>query len=114
MILEKNYRTAEPDITVLELTGRLSAGNSLLSLENELRNLVGPKATKLVIDVGGLEYLDSAGVGALLAISGATATAGGRMILAGAGGRIRDVLELTQVNRIITIADSADAACRQF
>jgi anti-anti-sigma factor len=114
MILDKSYRTVEPEITVLELRGKLNAGNTLLSLENEVKNLVEPKATKFVVDISGLEYLDSAGIGALLAFSSATSTGGGKMILAGAQGRILKLLEMTQVNRIMTMADSADEACKGF
>jgi anti-anti-sigma factor len=114
MILEKVYRSVEPEITVLELKGKLNAGNTLLSLENEVRKLVEQKPTKFVVDISGLEYLDSAGIGALLAFSSATAAGGGKMVLAGAKGRIRNLLSMTQVDRIMNLADSADAACQAF
>ena len=40
MITETKIRRIEPDITVVEITGRLSLGNSLISVESLIRRLV--------------------------------------------------------------------------
>jgi len=111
MILQTNYRTLESGVVVLELQGKLTAGTTLTMLELELKKLVGAQATKLVVDMSGLSYLDSAGVGMLMASFGAARSAGGNMAVAVPQGRVRTTLELTHVDRVLPMTESVDRAC---
>ena len=76
----------EPDLTVVELTGHLNLGNELMTVENAVKRVIDEGARKLVIDVTKLEYIDSAGIGMLVACNGQIERAGGKMRVAGAQG----------------------------
>jgi hypothetical protein len=58
------------DITVVELIGRLHLGNSLGFAENALNRLIDGGLRKLVLDLAGLDYIDSAGLGMVIFCSG--------------------------------------------
>jgi anti-anti-sigma regulatory factor len=57
MITETKTRRVDPDITILEISGRLNLGNSLLSIESALRRLVEEGVRKLVVDIAGLQLV---------------------------------------------------------
>jgi anti-sigma B factor antagonist len=83
MITETRTLHVAPDITVVEISGRLNLGNSLLSIETSIRRLVEQGARKLVVDLTGLNYIDSSGIGMLVTSSGQLEQSGGRMRIAG-------------------------------
>jgi len=114
MVTETRTRQIEPDITVVEISGRLSLGNSLLSVENSIRRLVDGGARKLIIDLSGLNAIDSSGIGMLVSTSGYIEQAGGRMRLAGAHGSIAKAFQMVHIERIATIEPDLDSACRSL
>src|SRR5215467_250459 len=63
-------RLVEPDVTVVELTGHLNLGNSLIGIEAAIKRLIDEGARKVVIDASGLNYVDSAGIGMLVSCTG--------------------------------------------
>src|SRR5579864_4838723 len=82
MITESKTRQVEPDITVVEISGRLSLGNALMGIENLINRLIEQGARKLAVDVTGLNAIDSSGVGLLVSCSGQMERNGGRLRIA--------------------------------
>ena len=109
-----NVRHVEPDLTVAELTGHLNLGNELMTLEAALKRIVAEGARKLVIDVSRLDYIDSAGIGMLVACNGQMERAGGKMRVAGAQGGVARVFEVVHLDRITTLDADVDSACRNL
>ena len=107
-------RRVEPDVTVVELSGHLNLGNELMSVENAIKRLIEEGARKLVIDVTKLEYIDSAGIGMLVACNGLMDRAGGKMRVAGAQGTVAKSFEVVHMDRITSLDADADAACRNL
>jgi serine/threonine protein kinase len=65
----------------------------------------------VVLDLDQLHFLDSAGVGVLAVCAGAMEKVGGRIIIAGAHGRVEQALLLTHLDRIIGMYSDLAAAC---
>ena len=103
-------RQVEPDVTVVELTGHLNLGNELMSLESAVKRAIQEGARKLVIDVTRLEYIDSAGIGMLVACNGQMDRAGGKMRVAGAQGTVSKAFEVVHMDRIMSLDADVDAA----
>jgi anti-sigma B factor antagonist len=103
-------RQVEPDLTVVELTGHLNLGNELMSLEAAVKRAIQEGARKLVIDVTRLEYIDSAGIGMLVACNGQIDRAGGKMRVAGAQGTVAKSFEVVHMDRIMSLDADVDAA----
>ena len=114
LIVETKTHRVEPDITVVEIVGRLSLGNLLQSVESEIRSLIDGGARKLVIDLTGLKWIDSAGVGTLISCGGQMDQLGGRVRLAGANGSVVKVFEMVHMDRVIPLDADLALACASF
>jgi anti-sigma B factor antagonist len=114
MIVEVNVRIIEPDITVCEIEGRLSLGNSLMSLENLIRKTIQNGARKLILDLSKLNFIDSAGIGLLLSSSGLMEQNGGRMLIAGAQGNVAHTFQIVHLERVVSFHPDLNSAVLSF
>jgi anti-sigma B factor antagonist len=114
LITETKTRRVEPDITVFEISGRLNLGNLLLSVESAIRAIVDGGARKLVIDLTGLNSIDSSGIGTLVNCGGQVDHLGGQMRLAGAHGSVAKVFETIHIDRIIPLDADVALACEHI
>ena len=110
MINQTKTRTVEPGITIFSISGRLSLGNTLLSIESALRKLIEGGAHKLVIDLADLTYIDSAGIGMLVGCNGLTEQAGGQMRVCGAQGLVAKSFAVVHIDRILALDADVDAS----
>ncbi len=107
-------RNLDPDVTVVELSGHLHLGNELMSIENSVKRAINEGTRKLVIDVARLDYIDSAGIGMLVACNGQIDRAGGKMRIAGAQGTVAKAFEVVHMDRITSLDADVDSACRHL
>ncbi len=104
----------EPDITVLEISGRLQLGNLLQSVESSIRALLDGGARKLVIDLTGLNTIDSSGIGMLVSCSGQMEQRGGQMRVVGSHGDVARVFDMVHMHRILPLDADLASACRHL
>jgi anti-anti-sigma factor len=97
---------SRPDIAILTLVGPLTLGK-LFDVQNVIRTLT---PQRLIVDMAGVPYMDSAGLGVLMNAFVSAQTHGRRLVLAGVSERIHALLELTKVNTLLQMADSVAAA----
>jgi anti-anti-sigma factor len=100
----------EPDITVASLTGQLNLGNRLLEFEHNIKQHIQEGSRKLVLDLTGLTYIDSAGLGMVATCVGVMLRAGGKLVVVSAPGKITHMFEITRLDRIIDLYSDFDAA----
>jgi anti-anti-sigma factor len=110
MITQTNTRLASPDITVFEIAGRLGLGNTLVSVENSVRALISGGVRKLAVDLTALEFIDSAGMGVLLACNGEMHHAGGEMRVAGAHGLVAKAFGIVHVGAFMKLDPDLDTS----
>jgi anti-sigma B factor antagonist len=104
----------EPDITVVEISGRLNLGNLLQSVERAIQGLIDDGVRKLAIDVTRLNSIDSAGIGMLISCGGQMDQLGGQVRLVGAHGSVAAVFEMVHIHRIIPLDADLAVACGSF
>jgi anti-sigma B factor antagonist len=73
-----------------------------------------PEGGDVVVDLGGLEFVDSAGVGAFVGLYKAARARGARLRFAGARPGVRSVLELIRLHRILEVSDEVAGAAREL
>ena len=102
-------RTAESGATVVKPEGRL---NMLAApdLREQLHSLVQGGHTRIVVDLSDVETIDSSGLGALISGLKAARQAGGDVRIASPSEQVMAVMELTNLNRVLTAHESADTA----
>jgi anti-sigma B factor antagonist len=91
------------DVVEMKLGGRLVLGDGVGSLGEALAPLLESGERRFVLDLGGITYLDSAGLGELVAARMLVTRAGGRIRLANL---TRHVAELLAITRIQTLFES--------
>jgi anti-sigma B factor antagonist len=92
------------DVAVITVTGEitLNAGGDVL-LKDKVQSLLQQGTKKIVIDLGGVSYVDSAGLGQLVQVHATTKNQGGALRLANVAKRLKDLLVVT---KLVTVFDS--------
>jgi anti-sigma B factor antagonist len=95
------------DVMVIKVHGdiTLNQGGDVL-LKDKIQSLLQQGHKKLVLDVGGVSYVDSAGLGQLVQIHATTKSNGGSLRLANVTKRLKDLLVVT---KLVTVFDSHDS-----
>ena len=104
---------ARGDLRVVKLSGRLDETVEI-QLAKTLAKLLEKNQVRVVVDLGGLAYLNSRGVSAFIATLDALREAGGDLKLAGAPAQAKLVLERLGVDRLIQQFETVDEAAEAF
>jgi anti-sigma B factor antagonist len=110
VITETKTRKLESGVTVVEISGRLNLGNFLLSIESGIKRLIDQGARKLIVDLSQVNYIDSSGIGMLVACAGHMEQASGRLRIAGAQGTVAIALGVVHMERIAALEETVEAA----
>ena len=95
------------DVMVVKVNGdiTLNQGGDVL-LKDKIQSLLQQGHKKLVLDLGGVAYVDSAGLGQLVQIHATTKSNGGAMKMANVTKKLKDLLVVT---KLLTVFDSYDS-----
>jgi len=99
-----------PGIVVLEMTDRIASGRDCQRIHEEVDQLIRENQTRVIFDLSGVHYMDSAAVGSIVRSLCSLKNSGGTLRLAGAKGMVQGVLRLTHVDRVIRIYPTASEA----
>ena len=104
----------EPDISVVALVGRLTLGRETAAFEAAVAELLAKGERKVVLDLTQLDYVDSAGLGVILAAASKVRQSEGALRLAGVGGRVLHVLKLTHTDSVLSLDPDVRSATANF
>ena len=104
-----DQRTMESGVVVVRPTGRLNMTAARM-LREELHAVVESGGTRVVVDLSGIEFIDSSGLGALLSGLKAARQAGGDLHIAAPTRQATTVLKLTNLNRVLRVQPSPEGA----
>ena len=112
MELQIDERKIEPDIMVIQLSGNLALGRESQRIEAMVEEYSKSGGRRLILDMSGVEHIDSAGIGIIGLAAGAMKQAGGTLAVVAVEGRVLQMLKMTQMNQIVTVCASAEEAVR--
>jgi anti-sigma B factor antagonist len=90
-------------------SGRIDAMTAP-AFETSLSEAAGAGQLALVLDLGGVEYISSAGLRVILAVAKPLKGRGGELLLANAQGPVKEVLDISGFGSVFSLYDSVDAA----
>ncbi len=93
---------------LLELLGDLDYGECS-ALRVSIDNILKSEPPAVIVDLSGLEYLDSSGLGLLLSLSKEYGVTGGKLVLV-TNETVDNILSLTRLNGIFSTAVSIEEA----
>ena len=102
------------DVTVLTLRGEMTADDGDIWFGKYVDKLIAQGRIKVVVDLADVTYIDSAGVGMMVAESKAVRQAGGAMKLAHLSARSHHLLAMLKLRVVFEIFDDAASAVRSF
>jgi len=101
-------------VTVLQLIGRVTLGEESNQLRNKLKDVLAQGKTRLVLDLAEVVYIDSAGLGALVAGFTSAQNQGANMKLANLTTRFREQLHITKLVTVFDVYESVADAVKSF
>jgi anti-sigma B factor antagonist len=107
-------QTEQNDITIVTLAGEITLDDGDLAFGRHIDQLIAAGGRKMVVDLSGVSYIDSAGVGMLVAESQRVSAQGGSMRLAHLTARSHHLLAMLKLKFVFEIFDDVDAAVRSF
>jgi len=94
---------------VLRPDGRLNLAVAA-DLRDQLRGLVQGGHCRIVVDLSGVESIDSSGLGALVSGLKAARQSGGDLLITGPSAQVVAVLELTNLDKVLKASPTAEEA----
>ena len=101
-------------VTILDITGRIVLGEEIGDLRDAVRALVAEGKKKIILNLAGVDYIDSSGVGELVGSFTSVRNAGGELKLLNLTQKVHDVLHVTKLYTVFDIKDDEFTAIKSF
>jgi len=101
-------------VAVEALEGRIVLGEESNALREKVKSLLASGQKKIVLNMDNVTYIDSAGLGTLVASHHSAKTQGASMRLSNLGSKFQEVLQVTKLLTVFDVYDSETAAVRSF
>jgi anti-sigma B factor antagonist len=97
-------------VTVVDLSGKITIGDGDIKLREAINALLEEGRKNLILNLSGVSYMDSAGIGELVACFKRAVEKGAKLKLVNPSGKVQDLLILTRLQEIFEIfRDEHDA-----
>ena len=98
------------DVAIIDATGRISVRDGLGLLRSAIRDAVEGGHKNILVNLAGVDYIDSAGLGELATAYITVTTMGGKVKLLNTQGRVNSMLHVTRLyTLLVTYTDEAEA-----
>ena len=101
-------------VTIVDLRGRLIMGEESVGLRDLVRNLANEGKKKILLNLRGVNYIDSSGLGELVAAFTSVRKQGGELKLLNLTKRVHDLLQITKLYTVFEITDDEAASLKSF
>lgn len=101
-------------VTVLDLDGRLVMGHETQALGDRVHQLVAEKKTRILLNIKNVSYIDSAGVGELVACLTTARKNGGALKFASPSSFVSDVLRAVRLTNVLEPYNTEEEALASF
>jgi anti-sigma B factor antagonist len=102
------------DVTILDLDGEVRIGDSATALRSAIRDLVAGGSKKILLNLGGVKYIDSSGIGELIANYTTVGRAAGQLKLLNLTEKVQDLLVITKLLTVFDVYETESEALSSF
>lgn len=102
------------DVTLMNIGGRITLGSGDIKMRDKLLEQLDKGKKKIVLDLGEVSFIDSAGLGELVAAYTSARRHGAQVKLANLTKKIDDLLDITRLSSVFETFESADEAVKSF
>ena len=102
------------DVDIVEISGKIMGGDDFSALDDKLYSLIGRGRTKVIIDLGSCDWINSTGLGRLIHHSTTFKNSGGELKLARLTDKIDKIITITRLTEVFDVTDSVEEAIGRF
>jgi len=102
------------DVTILDLKGKMTLGEGDELLKDKINGLIHQEQKKLLLNLEGVPYIDSAGLGEIVRTYTTVSRQGGNLKLLNLTKRITDLLSITKLLTVFETFDNEKEAVASF
>ncbi|MEZ5287080.1 MAG: STAS domain-containing protein [Vicinamibacterales bacterium] len=102
------------EVTILDLKGKMTLGEGDELLKDKINSLLAAGRKKLLLNLEGVPYIDSAGLGEVVRTYTTVSRQGGSLKLVNLTKRIEDLLSITKLLTVFETFDSESEAVQSF
>ena len=113
MQLRISTRMLNDDVLVVDCIGRIVFGEESAVLRDTVKKLLAD-SRRMVLNLAGITYIDSGGLGTLVGLYTSARNAGGALKLANLTQRVGDLLQVTKLVTIFEVFNSEKDAADSF
>jgi anti-sigma B factor antagonist len=110
-------RMSERDVngvTVVDIDGRIVLGEESNSFREKIKSLLAAGKKKIVLNLANVVYIDSAGLGTLVATFHSASSQGATLKMTNLGAKFKEVLQVTKLMTVFDTYESETAAIQSF
>jgi anti-sigma B factor antagonist len=102
------------DISVVEVRGRITVGEGNIMLREVVTGLVENGKKRIVLNLQGVEYVDSGGLGELVRTHTTLQKEGGQLKMANVNPRVQELLKVTSLHKVFDVHKDEASAVQSF
>ena len=102
------------DVTILDLSGKITIGEGSVELREAVKDLLGKGEKKILLNLGDVSYVDSSGIGELVSSYTTAQNQGGHLKLLNLTKKIQDLLMITKLLTVFQTFDNEQEAVASF
>ncbi len=105
---------AKGNVIIVEASGKLTLGEGTAALRNKLQEVVDGGSRRILLNMAGVTYIDSSGLGELVAAHMTATAAGSEIKLLNLANRVHDLLKLAKLYTVFETFEDEAAALSSF
>jgi anti-sigma B factor antagonist len=102
------------DVTILDLDGKVTIGEGSVALRTTIRRLIGEGKKNILLNLGGVGYVDSSGIGELVSSFTSVQKEGGKLKMLNLTQKIQDLLAITKLLTVFDVFEDEGKALADF
>ncbi|HEV2912586.1 MAG TPA: STAS domain-containing protein [Pyrinomonadaceae bacterium] len=102
------------DVTVLDMDGKVTIGEGSVALRSAIRRLLEEGKKKILLNLAGVGYIDSSGIGELVSSYTAINKESGQLKLLNLTQKLQDLLAITKLLTVFDVYENESDALNSF
>ncbi|MBA3714629.1 MAG: STAS domain-containing protein [Pyrinomonadaceae bacterium] len=112
---ELNIRERQAgDVTVIDMEGKITIGEGSVAVRSAVRRLLEEGKKKILLNLAGVSYVDSSGIGELVSSFTTINREGGQLKLLNLTQKIRDLLAITKLLTVFDVYEDESTALNSY
>jgi anti-sigma B factor antagonist len=101
-------------VTIVDASGRIELGEESAAVRDLVRDLLSQGRKQILLNLAGVHYIDSAGLGSLVSAAASVRKQGGELKLLNLTDKVVDVMQITRLYTVFDITTDEAAAVKSF